>query len=834
MAIDLLADQAWWVASTVPGAAETPSALDTMSAVWRPGSVPATAAEILLAGADPPSAPIPDAMLDGMDWWWRTTLRSPQTPGPWRLICDGLATLAEVWLDDEQLATSDNMFRTCIADLDGWQVGSRLAIGFRALSPVLSKRRPRPRWKSQLIANQNLRWQRTTLLGRAPALAPGNAPVGPWRPIRLERLSSEFVLDRWLRASCVGEAGHLDVSIVLRGPVNDARLVVDDQQFVLDLTVAGGNVRASGRCVIAAVERWWPSGYGSQRLYSVRLLVDGTEVSLGRVGFREIAVDRGEGAFTISVNDVEVFCRGAVWTTPDLVRLRSSAEQLRQDLQLLVDTGMTMIRVSGTGVYESPIFYDLCDELGILVWQDLMLAGIDPPDDPTFTESFLIEVSELLIRFQGRPCLAVVCGSSEVEQQAAMFGLPPGSAQLPLLTRDVPDTVSRYLGSVPYVPSSPTGGELPFHVGQGIAQYFGVGAYLRPLSDARRAGVRFAAECLAFSIPPEDVDDPDAAQAGHHPEWKAGVPRDRGTAWDFEDVRDHYVEQLFNVDVRELRYADPQRYLLLGRAAVVELMCGVFAEWRRPGSGCAGGLVLSWRDLRAGSGWGLVDHEGRPKAPLLALADVLAPVAVLVIDEGLDGLHLVAMNDTASDVEGEFAVQLYGMDGSVRERSDISITVPARGAATRSLDALLGFRDVNWAYRFGPAAFDAVAVQLHDQGREVAQTVYLPLGPSRPVQNDIGLAGTVRRNASDNWIVEVTTEALAQRVTISSPGWRPARSWFHLAPGTKRTVELHPVAADCAERQPRIKVGSLNSRHAVLLRPPRCGREHDVANGPTP
>ena len=135
-----------------------------------------------------------------------------------------------------------------------------------------------------------------------------------------------------------------------------------------------------------------------------------------------------------------------------------------------------------------------------------------------------------------------------------------------------------------------------------------MGAYLRPFDDARRAGVRFAAECLAFSNVPDAamVDSllGEGAAPGHHPRWKAGVPRDAGAGWDFEDVRDHYVRLLFGVEPSDLRARDIDRYLDLGRVATGEAMLRTFAEWRRPGSSCRGGLVWFARDLCAGRGLG--------------------------------------------------------------------------------------------------------------------------------------------------------------------------------------------------------------------------------------
>ena len=174
---------------------------------------------------------------------------------------------------------------------------------------------------------------------------------------------------------------------------------------------------------------------------------------------------------------------------------------------------MNMLRVVGTGAYESAAFHDLCDELGILVWQDLMFANVDYPlADPEFAAEVEGEARQVLTGLVGRPSLAVICGNSEVEQQAAMLGLEPELGRAPFWDEDLPELAAELGADCPYVASTPCGGVLPFHPGEGIAHYFGVTGYFRPPQDARRADLRFAAECLAFANVPDEVTVP-----VHHP-----------------------------------------------------------------------------------------------------------------------------------------------------------------------------------------------------------------------------------------------------------------------------------------------------------------------------
>src|SRR5262249_54005637 len=141
------------------------------------------------------------------------------------------------------------------------------------------------------------------------------------------------------------------------------------------------------------------------------------------------------------------------------------SQRARRVLELARAAGMNMIRVGGTTAYPDAGFFDLCDELGILVFQDFMFANMDyPSDDPSFCAQVEQEVRGLLAELAQRPSLAVLCGGSEVEQQAAMLAMPEELQKNALFYELLPRLCGELAPGIPYVPSSPTGGELPFQV----------------------------------------------------------------------------------------------------------------------------------------------------------------------------------------------------------------------------------------------------------------------------------------------------------------------------------------------------------------------------------
>ncbi|KAF0104864.1 MAG: beta-mannosidase [Rhodospirillaceae bacterium] len=794
----------WQLACTAPGAVARPG--DLLPALdWIAAPVPGTAAQALRdVGRWTLERPLP---LHDQDIWYRTRFGGN---GPRVLRFCGLATVAEVWLNGRSILVSDNMFLT--HDVEVELAGeNELAIVFRSLDAELARRKKRARWRTALVADNGLRQVRTTLLGHMTGWQPAAHAVGPWREIEvLEKARPLRVESVEVRATLDGNDGLLAVTLDVdcAGVRPAARLEIAGRSVPLAWSVEG---RLEGAAHLPGVEKWWPHTHGTPFLYPARVIAGDVEVDLGRVGFRSIEVDRGpdERGFMLKVNGQALFARGACWSTADLVTLRGDRDTLAPWLRRARDANMNMIRVGGTMLYESDDFFALCDELGLLVWHDFMFANMDYPiADPTFRASVEREADQFLARVQSHPSLAVLCGGSEIAQQAAMLGLPPTLWRSALFDEILPGIAKARCPQVVFVAQSPSGGDLPFQVDAGVSHYYGVGAYRRPLEDARRAGVRFATECLAFA------NAPAAATPARGPD---RVPRDRGADWDFSSVRDHYLTLIYGVDAADLQAEDPAHYLRLSRAVSADLMEAVIAEWRRPASSCAGALVWMLKDLSAGPGWGVVDPAGMPKLAWHGLRRAFRPVQVALTDEGLNGLGVHLVNETAAPVSASLSLLCLQAGDVVVMLRECELVLPPRSARTMTSAELIGsFFDITYAYRFGPPPLEVAVVTLEDSGsgERLGEAAHFPLGRAA-IAHDPGLSAELERDG-EGWWVAIRATRFAPCIQIEVPHHHAEDEGFHLLPGEQRRVRL--LSAGAAGGRPAGEVLSVTPARAKACR----------------
>ena len=347
----------------------------------------------------------------------------------------GLAGECSIWLNGEPLLASDNMHVAHDCAVPKLRDGeNELLMRFASLDARLAQRRPRPRWRAPMIEQSQLRWARVSLLGRTPGWSPPAPAIGPWRGIEWVDRDCVEVSSLRLRTEVVGNVGLVILSVDLApfedsGTVEQVTLGVTRDGVSHEVAVAHGESGFTATLDIPDAVLWWPHTHGEPALYDAELTIQlsGAQtpvtVNLGRLGFRTLTVDTANGDFAVRVNGVPVFCRGANWTPLDVVSPAAPAEATRSALAQVQAAGLNMLRVNGCMVYEDEAFFDACDELGILVWQDFMFANMDyPAGDEAFLASVKEEARQQLAIWQSHPSLAVICGNSEAEQQAAMWG----------------------------------------------------------------------------------------------------------------------------------------------------------------------------------------------------------------------------------------------------------------------------------------------------------------------------------------------------------------------------------------------------------------------------
>lgn len=801
--VDLLSRARWRVVRTPPGAAADPAgliALDPAQAVSLPATVPGTAAS---AWRDQFGSAAALALApDDWDWWFLADFAAEAGAGqPWNLHSDGIATYSTLWLNGVEIGSGAGAFDALDFPAAPQAGRNRLAIRCRPLGSVSTPSKPRARWRSSLIANGTLRWHRTPLLGHIPWH--GTIPaVGPWAGISLSESAPYEVLT--LRTELDGALGRVVLSVASDAPV----------ELTLRLSHPDGSLSATEQLSVdgertIAVElpepqRWFPHSHGTPALYRLELH-GGSQRQSFDVGFRSIEADRQDGGFQLKANGLPVFARGAVWAPLDALRLGGSPADYRDALSQLAEAGVNLVRISGTGSYEQPAFYRECDRLGIMVWQDCMLATLDPPEDSDWLDRFSEETGTWLTRLAKHPSIVVVSGGNETEQQPVFWGKSAEQRRMTVLDTVIPAIIRHCIPAAVAVSSSPSGPGNPVHARSGISHYFGVGAYRLGLPDARTSGVRFAAECLAFAVPPEPASivrhfgeafqkhSPPAASA----RWQAAVARDPGADWSFEDTAAHYVKEFFGTGSA----AGTGRELDLHRAAVHHAVSRTLLEWRRPESPCAGALLLSARDLSAGAGFGVVDVDGVPKSAWYALKAACRPLALGFQPEGLNGVDLHLFNDRPEAVEGLLEIRIHGISGVVQAHAEIAVRLPGHGHHRWELcQALGGFLDLDHVWQFGERSYDtAEAVLWAHDGSVLARTVLLLGGIDRPL-GDTGLQAFSGSDHSGDFI-EVSSSKLASFVALDLPGRVPEDNYFHLPHGGRRRIACRPAPAGPATPQ---------------------------------
>ena len=358
------------------------------------------------------------AWVESREWWYRADVEAPSLGPEQRVILDfeGLDTFASVWLNGEVIGNTDNMFRQWRFDVtQRLRPGmNRLALCFTPPAMAVTAT-DMPDWPmvSSPVSKSQRNFMRKAQFGWGWDFAPRLVTAGIWKAAALKVETGavlqdvQFTTDAmapdhgWAHISIDASADafacdNLHLSITLRAP---------DGSIVAESSRALEEGRAQLALKIEQPQLWWTPELGAANLYdlSVVLHADGLAVDRRdmRVGVRTIALDTsadthepGASFFRFVLNGVPIFARGVNWVPPSSLVAAIAEPHYRRLLTLAAGAHMNMIRVWGGGIYEHDPFFELCDELGLLVWQDFMFACAPYPEhDPAFVENVRAEVS---------------------------------------------------------------------------------------------------------------------------------------------------------------------------------------------------------------------------------------------------------------------------------------------------------------------------------------------------------------------------------------------------------------------------------------------------------
>ncbi len=461
---------------------------------------------------------------------------------------------------------------------------------------------------------------------------------------------------------------------------------VSNYEGAVTATIAGQTVRtqcAHGFCMlsvyIADPQLWWPAGQGDQPLYDLQVTV-AKATATRQIGLRKAELitepDAAGLGFKFRINDRDIFAKGANWVPADALAGRITPAKTRHLLQSAVDANMNMIRVWGGGRYEDTWFYDLCDELGLMVWQDFMFACNTYPSDDAYLNEVRAEVVDNVVRIHHHASIMLWCGDNELIGALTWFEETRADRDRYLvnydrLNRCIESALRQTDPCANWWPSSPSQGPLNFGDAwhddkSGDMHFWSVWHEGRDFDHYRDVAPRFCSEFGFQSYPSMHVIDRFAGPKDHNiaaPILEAHQKNSGGNA--------RIAETMF----RYFRWPTKfENFVYLSQVQQGLAIKTAVTQWRSLRPHCMGTLIWQLNDTWPVCSWSSLNHRGEWKLLHHMAKEFYAPVLVTAIPNG-DTINLRAVNDTANPVSLQIKAQAVSMDGTTRPLGTAQVTV---------------------------------------------------------------------------------------------------------------------------------------------------------------
>ncbi|KAK3355617.1 glycoside hydrolase superfamily [Neurospora tetraspora] len=596
-------------------------------------------------------------------WTYKTTFKGASVPenGKAVLAFDGLDTFATVKLNGSTILETDNMFIpervevTILLKEDD----NELVIDFDSAylrGWKLVEQYPDHKWGCWNGDNSRLA-VRKAQYHWGWDWGPTLLTCGPWRPINLEIFESRLA-DLNIQSTVPEDLKSADIKVnaEVEGKADKVRFDISlDGKQIASETVQVSSDKATASFTLENPSLWYPIRYGKQPLYQVKATLiagDSEEDEIEkRIGLRRAELiqrplkDQPGKSFFFQVNNIPLYCGGSDWIPADNFIPRISKERYYDWIKLVADGNQFMIRVWGGGIYEEQAFYDACDELGILVWQDFMFGCGNYPAWPELLESIKREAYENVKLLRHHPSIVIWAGNNEdyqyqesvsltykYEDKNADNWLKTDFPARYIYEKILPDVCSELIPTTYYHPGSPWGDGVDTHdptVGD-IHQWNVWHGTQEKWQNFDKLGGRFVSEFGMQAFPSVKTIDAYLPLGKNDPD---RYPQ--SSTVDFHNKADGHERRIALYLVENMRYGpDPlEQFVYATQLMQGECLASAYRLWKRQWKGpgreyCGGALVWQINDCWPVTSWSIADYYLRPKMAYFTVKREMAPVSI--------------------------------------------------------------------------------------------------------------------------------------------------------------------------------------------------------------
>ena len=634
--------------------------------------------------------------IEDKDWEYKTTFtvdRELMGNDAVELEFDGLDTYADVYLNEQLILKADNMFRA-------WQIACKkflregeneLRIHFH--SPI-TKGQKKLNASPHLIPTSNepkpVGYQTSIHTRKAQYhygwdWGPRLVTSGIWRPINLRGWSGAKIRNVFYQLEKLTEtsahySAHLEIEAVKEMQI-DVHIAANSKpmrEVSQQTKVAKGINFLSVSFNLDDPELWWPNGFGEQNLYQIKAKISSKGKILDskeeRIGVRKIELERKQDdvgtSFSFRVNGIPIFMKGANYIPPDFFNPRAT-NSYKDIIKAAKNAHMNMLRVWGGGVYENDEFYRLCDENGLLIWQDFMFACCMVPGKKDHLENIRLEAEQNVKRLRNRPSVALWCGNNEnltgwsewdwkkLYNHSDNDSVTIWETYENLFYNILPTIVETFDPGKPYWPSSPSAekNELQNRF-SGDQHEWGVWFGQLPLSQYEANAGRFISEYGLQALPSlETIKQFDPKH------WTEGLSSPVVTArqrskmpwiepgFDGYDMIEHYI----SLEYKPAK--DFESFIYLSQLAQADALKRAGESHRRNKPTTMGSLYWQLADCWPTVSWSTIDFFGRRKAGYYAVEKAYREVILSASVHG-DSIIVSAVSDRLEDFHGKAIIQV--------------------------------------------------------------------------------------------------------------------------------------------------------------------------------